>query len=151
MKTLSMGTRGSSSAPAPRTINPPQRAILEPAEQPGDEACARTYFRPRTSNYLWAMSVVAAGLSMHFYYVREMLASLALFSLLFFPMAAVVLSVFAAWYGCNQAATWAGPTSRALTSFFQQQDRGGIKLSPVPVVEDELDLRQTQNQIGRKP
>ena len=92
MKTLSMGTRRSSSAPVPGTINFPQRAILELEEPPRDEACARTYFWARKSNYLWAMGAVAiAGLGLHFYYVREMLASLALFSLLFFSVAAVVL------------------------------------------------------------
>jgi hypothetical protein len=151
MKTLSMGTRRSSSAPAPGTINLAQRAILEPEEPPRDEACARTYFWARTSNYLWAMGAVAMGLGLHFYYVREMLASLALFSLLFFSVTAVVLSVFVVWYVGNQTATWAGPASRAVTAIFQQQGRGGIELFPVPVVEDGLERLQTQEHIGRKP
>jgi hypothetical protein len=132
MKVLSMGTRGSGSAPAPRTINLRQRAIFEPEEPPGDEACARTYFGARTSNYLWTMGAVAMGLGLHFYYVREMLASLALFSLLFFSVAAVVLGVFVVWLAGNQAAAWAGPASRAVTAFFQQEGRGGIELSPLP-------------------
>lgn len=105
----------------------------------------------RTSNYLWAMGAVAMGLGLHFYYFREMLASLALFSMLFFSMTAVVLGVFAVWYVGNQTATWAGPASRAVTAFFQQQGRGGIELSPVPVVEDGLERRQTEEHMGRKP
>jgi hypothetical protein len=125
MKSLSMETRGSRSVPAPRTINLPERDILDLDETPGAEACAQTYSWARTSIYGWAMGVLAVGLGLHFYYVREMLASLALFSLLFFSLGLVVLSVFFVCYAGNRAAIWAGPASRVVIALFQWQDRGG--------------------------
>jgi hypothetical protein len=157
MKILSMETRGSRSVPAPRTIKLPQRDITDPDEPRGAQACAQTRFWARTSNYLWAMGVVGMGLGLHFYYMREMLASLALFSLLFFALGLVALCVFFVCYAGNQAAMWAGPLSQVVIAFFQRQDRGGAELSPVLVVEDGRLLSgqeseaETQMQIGRKP
>jgi hypothetical protein len=132
MKTLSMGTLRSRSAPAPRVITLPERAFAHDDEAPGGEACAQTYFWARTSNYLWAMGAVAVGLGLHSYYVREMLASLALFGLFFFSTTLVVLSVFVVCYAGNQAALWAGPASRVVIALFQRQDHCGAELARVP-------------------
>ena len=43
-------------------------------------------------------SVVIAGLGLRFYYVREMVASMVLFSLLFVLTSLVVLTGFSLWY-----------------------------------------------------
>ena len=126
MKTLSMGTLRSSSVTVPRMISLPQRAIADPDKAPGDEGCVQTRFWARTSNYAWAMGAVGLGLGLHFYYVQEMLASLALFSLLFFSLSLVALSVFFVCYAGNQAARWAGPRSRAVTRF----SSGGTVTAP---------------------
>jgi len=136
MKTERMGTQGSTSVPARAMINLPQRTIENPGELLRDGASARTCFRARTSNYVWAMGAVAMGLGLHFYYVREMLASLVLFCLLFFSLGLVVLSVFFVCYAGSQAAVWAGPASRAVMTLFMHHGPGGTELARVPVVED---------------
>lgn len=123
MKISWIGTLKSTSVPAPRTINLPQRAIADRDEPPSRESCAQIYPWARTSNYAWAMGAVALGLGLRFYDVREMLASLALFSLLFFSLGLVVLGVFFVCYAGNRAATWAGLASRAVIALFQQQGR----------------------------
>ncbi len=82
------------------------------------------------------MGVVALGLSLHFYYVRELLTSLALFSLFFFSLTVVVLSLFCIYYAGKRAAIWAGTASRALIALFMEQDLGGTELVRAPIVED---------------
>lgn len=101
-----------------------------------DGASAQTRLWARPGNYAWAMGVVALGLGLNFYFMREMLVSLALFSLLFFSLALVVLSVFCICYAGNHAAIWASPALRAISKLFHQQDRGGAELARVPVVEE---------------
>jgi hypothetical protein len=59
-------------------------------------------------------------LRLEFYYVREMLASLVLFSVIFFSLGLVVLSAFLVWYAGNQVAIWASPASRAVVTLFQR-------------------------------
>ena len=59
-------------------------------------------------------------LRLEFYYVREMLASLVLFSVIFFSLSLVVLSAFLVWYAGNQVAIWANPASRAVVTLFQR-------------------------------
>jgi hypothetical protein len=67
--------------------------------------------RPNANNYAWATGVMIVGLGLHFYYVRELVASMILFSLMFFSLSLVVLSVFFVWYAGKQVAMWARPAS----------------------------------------
>jgi hypothetical protein len=52
------------------------------------------------------------GLGLYSYYVRELLASLALFSMAFFFVALAVLGVFLVVCASVQVAIWARPASR---------------------------------------
>jgi hypothetical protein len=58
------------------------------------------------------LGVMIAGLGLYSYYVRELLASLFLFSLVFFSLGLVVLSVFLAWCASKQVALWSRSASR---------------------------------------
>jgi uncharacterized membrane protein len=58
------------------------------------------------------VSVVIMGFSLYSYYVRELLASLALFSVAFFLLGLVVLGVFLVWCASVQVAIWTRPASR---------------------------------------
>jgi 3-oxoacyl-[acyl-carrier protein] reductase len=62
--------------------------------------------------YTCGLGVMIVGLGLYSYYVRELLASLFLFSVFFFSMSLVVLSVFLAWCASKQVALWSQPTSR---------------------------------------
>ncbi len=135
MKVRSMETSGSRSVPAPRVIILQERDIAD-HDEPRDGASAQTRFWARPGNYAWPMGVVAVGLGLNFYFMREMLVSLVLFSLLFFSLSLVVLSVFGICYAGNHAAIWASPASRAISKLFHQPDRGGAELARVPVVEE---------------
>jgi hypothetical protein len=54
------------------------------------------------------------GLGLYSYYVRELLASLVLFSLAFFFLGLVVLGVFLFWCASVQVAIWTRPVPRNL-------------------------------------
>jgi len=156
MKIRPTETSGTRSVPAPRMITLPERALADDDEPRPDGASAQTSFWVRPSNYAWAMGVLAVGLGLHFYFMREMLVSLALFSLLFFALSLVVLSVLCFCYVGQRAAIWVGPASRAIVALMQQ-DLGGAELAPVPVVEDGRRLSglrkevRTRMQTGRQP
>jgi hypothetical protein len=60
---------------------------------------------------------MVVGLSLHSFHVRELLASLVLFSVAFFFLALLILGVFLLWCATEQLAIWAGPASRNLASF----------------------------------
>jgi hypothetical protein len=68
--------------------------------------------RPNASKCAWATGVMIMGLGLRFYYVRELLASMILFSLMFFSLSLVVLTAFFVWYAARQVAMWARPGSR---------------------------------------
>jgi hypothetical protein len=61
--------------------------------------------------YTYGLGVMIVGLSLYSYYLRELLASLLLFSAVFFSMALVVLCVFLAWSASKQVALWSRPAS----------------------------------------
>jgi hypothetical protein len=63
-------------------------------------------------DYACGLGVMIVGLGLYSYYVRELLASLFLFSVVFFSMSLVVLSVFLAWSAIKQVALWSQPASR---------------------------------------
>jgi hypothetical protein len=56
--------------------------------------------------------VIIAGLGLYSYYVRELLATLFLFSAVFFSISLVALSVFLAWCASKQVALWSRSASR---------------------------------------
>jgi hypothetical protein len=146
MKIRWMETLGRRSLPAPRMITLPQRALADHDESSRGNACARTYSWAQTSNCAWAMGAVALALGLHIYYVREMLASLALFGVFFFSLTLVTLGVFFACYAGNQAALWAGRASRFVIAFFQRHD-GEAELYRVPVVEDGRRLSDERSEV----
>jgi hypothetical protein len=66
--------------------------------------------------YTCGLSVVIVGLGLYFYYVRELLASLLLFSVAFFFLDLVALGAFLIWYESWQLAIWTGPVSRHMVA-----------------------------------
>jgi hypothetical protein len=69
--------------------------------------------------YTCGLGVMIVGLGLYSYYVRELLASLFLFSVLFFSTSLVALSVFLAWCASKRVALWSRPASRnAITLAF---------------------------------
>ena len=58
-----------------------------------------------------------AGFGLYSYYVRELLASLALFTAVFFSLGLVAFAVFLLWYASVQVAVWTPPASRNLIAF----------------------------------
>lgn len=68
-------------------------------------------------DYTCGLVVTIVGLGLYSYYVRELLASLALFSVAFFFLALVALSGLLFWCAGEQMAIWSRPTSRSLLSF----------------------------------
>jgi hypothetical protein len=147
MKISWMGITGSRSVPAPRIIILPLRATEGHDETSSHEACAQIYPWARTRNYAWAIAAVAMGLGLHFYYMREMLASLVLFSLLFFSLSLVVLGVLLVGYTGVQVATWAGSASRVVIALFQQQRCEGSELARVAVVLDGRRLSDQRREV----
>ena len=62
--------------------------------------------------YTCGLSVVIVGLGLYSYYVRELLASLVLFTGAFFLLGLVALGMFLIWAACEKLAIWTAPTSR---------------------------------------
>jgi len=62
----------------------------------------------------WAcgLGVTIVGLGLYSYYVRELLASLVLFTAAFFFLGLVALCVFLIWCASEQVAIWVPPASR---------------------------------------
>lgn len=56
--------------------------------------------------------MLTVGLGFYSYYVRELLASLALFTGAFFLVGLVGLGMFLIWCACQQVALWTPPASR---------------------------------------
>jgi hypothetical protein len=63
-------------------------------------------------DYTCGLGATIVGLGLYSYYVRELLASLFLFSAIFFSTALVVLILFLAWSASKQVALWSRPASR---------------------------------------
>jgi hypothetical protein len=57
---------------------------------------------------------VIVGLGLYSYYVRELLASLALFAGAFFILGLVVLGLFLVWCAGVKIAMWTPPASRSV-------------------------------------
>jgi hypothetical protein len=57
-------------------------------------------------NYTCGLAVTIVALGLYSYYVRELLASLLLFSALFLTAGLIVLGAVLAWYASKQVALW---------------------------------------------
>jgi len=68
--------------------------------------------KPNTSSYLYGIAVMIAGFSLHFYYVREVAASMILFSLASFGLTLIALGAFLMWHAGKQVRIWARPAAR---------------------------------------
>lgn len=71
----------------------------------------------RIRYFMCGLAVTIVGLGMYSYYVRELLASLALFSMGFVFLALIGLGVFFVWWASAQVGIWAGPASRNMKAF----------------------------------
>src|SRR5580704_18295153 len=66
----------------------------------------------RIRNYTCGLLVTIVALGLYSYYVRELFASLFLFSALFLAAGLIVLGVVLAWYASKQVALWSRLASR---------------------------------------
>ena len=62
--------------------------------------------------YSYGLGLMIVWLGLYSYYVRELLASLALFTGAFFLVALAALGVFLIWWTCKKVATWTPTVSR---------------------------------------
>jgi hypothetical protein len=62
--------------------------------------------------YTSVLSLMIVGLGLYSYYVRELLASLALFTGAFFFLALAALGVFLIWWAARKVAAWTPSASR---------------------------------------
>jgi len=63
-------------------------------------------------DYTCGLVVTIVGLGLYSYYVRELFASLFLFSALFLAVGLIVLGAVLAWYASKQVALWSRLVSR---------------------------------------
>jgi hypothetical protein len=63
------------------------------------------------------LGVLIVGLGLYSYYVRELLASLVLFTAAFFFLALAALGVFLIWCASVQVAIWTPSASRNMIAF----------------------------------
>ena len=68
-------------------------------------------------DYVCGLVIPVVGLGMYSFYVRELLASLVLFSVAFLFLALVALGALLAWTASVQMAMWAMPASRNVVAF----------------------------------
>jgi hypothetical protein len=147
MKIRPTETLGSRRVPGPWVLTLPERSVADDDRPAGGAACAQNSFWARPSNYLWATGAVAAGLGLHFYYyyMRDTLVSLALFSVLFFSLSLAVLERLPACATqASRPRSGLGPASRAVVALiWAARPRRKQNLLPVPVVEDGFGLSRT--------
>jgi hypothetical protein len=72
---------------------------------------------PKIRKSACALVVAILGLGFSSYYVRELLVSLALFSVAFLSLALTVLAAILLWWASEQLAGWSGPASRKVLAF----------------------------------
>lgn len=71
----------------------------------------------KTVEYTCGIAAVIAGIGLYSYYVRELLASLLLFSAIFFFLGMLGAGLFIVWSASEQLALWAVPVSRNAIAF----------------------------------
>jgi hypothetical protein len=85
----------------------------------------------RIRNYTCGLIVTIVALGLYSYYVRELLASLFLFSALFLATGLIALGVVLAWYASKQVALW---SKFALRSVIASASSEGPPRSPAQQV-----------------
>jgi len=73
------------------------------------------------------LGVVIVGLGLYSYYVRELLASLVLFTAAFFFLALAALGVFLIWCASVQVAIWTPSASRNMIAFSRRLIAASVK------------------------
>jgi hypothetical protein len=73
--------------------------------------------RPNIIKCICGLVLTLLGLDLYSYYVRELLVSLALFSVVFLLLALVVLAAILLWWASEQVASKTGPASRRVIAF----------------------------------
>ena len=68
-------------------------------------------------NYRWELVGTIAGLGLHSYWVRELLASFALFIVAFSCLALVAVGAVLAWWASEQLIIWAESWSPSVFAF----------------------------------
>ena len=68
-------------------------------------------------DYTCGLVVTIVGLGLYSYYVRQLVAALALFSVAFSLLALVALGGLLVWWATEQVAIWAKPASRNVVAF----------------------------------
>jgi hypothetical protein len=63
------------------------------------------------------LAVVIVALDLHSYYARELLVSMALFSVAFLFLAVLVFAALLLWWASEQLVDKSGPTSRRVIAF----------------------------------
>ncbi len=63
------------------------------------------------------LAITIAGLDLYSYYVRELLVSLALFTVIFLTLALATFAVVFLWWASEQLANRSGPASRKVIAF----------------------------------
>jgi hypothetical protein len=71
----------------------------------------------KAAEYTCGIGAVIVGLGLYSYYVRELLASLLLFSAVFFFLGLVAAGMFFIWSASEQLAIWTVPASRNVIAF----------------------------------
>jgi hypothetical protein len=73
--------------------------------------------RPNIIKCTGGIVLTLAGLDLYSYHVRELLVSLALFSVVFLLLSLVVLTAILLWWASEQLASKTGPASRRVIAF----------------------------------
>jgi hypothetical protein len=71
----------------------------------------------KVAEYTCGISAGIVGLGLYSYYVRELLASLLLFSAMFFFLGLVAAGIFFIWVVSEQIVIWTVPASRNVIAF----------------------------------
>jgi hypothetical protein len=72
---------------------------------------------PKIRECACGLVVTILGFGFSSYYIREVLVSLALFSVAFLFLALTVLAAILLWWASEQLTDWSGPASRRVLAF----------------------------------
>ena len=72
---------------------------------------------PKISKRIFGLTVTMVALALHSYYVRELLVSVALFSVGFLLLALLVFAAVLVWWVSERLANGAGPASRKVMAW----------------------------------
>jgi len=66
----------------------------------------------KATDYSYGLGATIVGLGLYSYHVRELLASLVLFTIAFFFLGLAAFGVFLIWCASERVVIWTGPASR---------------------------------------